>query len=78
SYNNTLEETLAGEGKQQVFDARSHNHKIAREQAMGDNQIPEAVYYKLMKSVKNYLPRLHHYTTLRKELLCDDTYKMYD
>ncbi|UXR78881.1 MULTISPECIES: oligoendopeptidase F [unclassified Staphylococcus] len=78
AYNNTLSATLAGEVKKHVFNARSHNYKTAREQALSNNYIPEAVYDNLVKTVHKYLPLLHRYTELRKKLLGIDDLKMYD
>ena len=77
-YNNTLGSTLAGEVKKNVFNARTHNYKTARERALSNNHIPEEVYDNLVKTVHKYLPLLHRYTKLRKELLAVDELKMYD
>ena len=78
AYNNTLGSTLAGEVKKNVFNARTHNYKTARERALSNNHIPEKVYDNLVKTVHKYLPLLHRYTKLRKELLAVDELKMYD
>ncbi|MCE4958756.1 oligoendopeptidase F [Staphylococcus haemolyticus] len=78
AYNNTLGSTLAGEVKKNVFNARTHNYKTAREHALSNNHIPEEVYDNLVKTVHKYLPLLHRYTKLRKELLAVDELKMYD
>lgn len=78
AYNNTLGSTLAGEVKKNVFNARTHNYKTARERALSNNHIPEEVYDNLIKTVHKYLPLLHRYTKLRKELLNIDDLKMYD
>lgn len=78
SYNNTLGATLAGDVKKNVFNARTHNYKSARERALSNNHIPEEVYDNLVKTVHKYLPLLHRYTQLRKELLGIDDLKMYD
>ncbi|MEX6262301.1 oligoendopeptidase F [Staphylococcus haemolyticus] len=78
AYNNTLGSTLAGEVKKNVFNARTHNYKTARERALSNNHIPEEVYDNLVKTVHKYLPLLHRYTKLRKELLAVDELKMYD
>ena len=78
AYNNTLGSTLAGEVKKNVFNARTHNYKTARERALSNNHIPEEVYANLVKTVHKYLPLLHRYTKLRKELLAVDELKMYD
>ncbi|MCH4423056.1 oligoendopeptidase F [Staphylococcus haemolyticus] len=78
AYNNTLGSTLAGEVKKNVFNARTHNYKTARERALSNNHIPEEAYDNLVKTVHKYLPLLHRYTKLRKELLAVDELKMYD
>ena len=78
AYNNTLGSTLAGEVKKNVFNARTHNYKTARERALSNTHIPEEVYDNLVKTVHKYLPLLHRYTKLRKELLAVDELKMYD
>ena len=78
AYNNTLGSTLAGEVKKNVFNARTHNYKTARERALSNNHIPEEVYDNLVKTVHKYLPLLHRCTKLRKELLAVDELKMYD
>lgn len=78
AYNNTLSSTLAGEVKKNVFNARTHNYKSAREAALSNNHIPEEVYDNLVVTVHKYLPLLHRYTQLRKELLSLDDMKMYD
>ncbi|MCY1626525.1 oligoendopeptidase F [Staphylococcus pettenkoferi] len=78
TYNNTLSSTLAGEVKKNVFNARTHNYNSAREAALSNNHIPEEVYDNLVATVHKYLPLLHRYTQLRKELLGLDDMKMYD
>ncbi|MCY1568586.1 oligoendopeptidase F [Staphylococcus pettenkoferi] len=78
AYNNTLSSTLAGEVKKNVFNARTHNYNSAREAALSNNHIPEEVYDNLVATVHKYLPLLHRYTQLRKELLGLDDIKMYD
>ena len=75
---NTLGATLAGEVKKNVFNARTHNYNSARERALSNNHIPEEVYDNLVKTVHKYLPLLHRYTKLRKELLGIEDLKMYD
>ena len=78
AHNNTLGVTLAGEVKKNVFNARTHHYRSARERALSNNHIPEAVYDNLIKTVHKYLPLLHRYTKLRQELLGLDDLKMYD
>ncbi|WP_145524356.1 M3 family metallopeptidase, partial [Virgibacillus sp. SK37] len=68
----------AGEVKKNVFNARTHNYNSAREAALSNNHIPEEVYDNLVATVHKYLPLLHRYTQLRKELLDLDDMKMYD
>ena len=74
-HNNTLGATLAGEVKKNVFNARTHHYRSARERALSNNHIPEAVYDNLIKTVHKYLPLLHRYTKLRQELLGLDDLK---
>lgn len=78
AYNNTLSATLAGEVKKNVFNAKTHHYNTAREAALSNNHIPETVYDNLVKTVHKYLPLLHRYTKLRKELLGLEDMKMYD
>ncbi|MEB7848378.1 oligoendopeptidase F [Staphylococcus equorum] len=78
AYNNTLSATLAGEVKKNVFNAKTHNYETARAAALSNNHIPEEVYDNLVKTVHNYLPLLHRYTKLRKDLLGLEDMKMYD
>lgn len=59
AYNNTLGSTLAGEVKKNVFNARTHNYKTARERALSNNHIPEEVYDNLVKLCIN----IYHYCT---------------
>ena len=75
AHNNTLGATLAGEVKKNVFNARTHHYRSARERALSNNHIPEAVYDNLIKTVHKYLPLLHRYTKLRQELLGLDDLK---
>lgn len=78
SHNNMLGATLAGEVKKNVFNARTHHYKSARQRALSNNHIPEEVYDNLVDTVHKYLPLLHRYTKLRQELLGLDDLKMYD
>ncbi|MGE7349849.1 oligoendopeptidase F [Staphylococcus lugdunensis] len=78
SHNNMLGATLAGKVKKNVFNARTHHYKSARQRALSNNHIPEEVYDNLVDTVHKYLPLLHRYTKLRQELLGLDDLKMYD
>lgn len=78
SHNNTLTATLNGKVKTAIFSSKVRQYKSAREQALSNNFIPEEVYDNLIKTVHKYLPLLHRYTELRKELLGLDEMHMYD
>ncbi|MGO1989718.1 M3 family oligoendopeptidase, partial [Mammaliicoccus vitulinus] len=78
SHNNTLTATLSGKVKTAIFSSKVRQYQSAREQALSNNFIPEEVYDNLIDTVHKYLPLLHRYTELRKELLGLDEMHMYD
>ncbi|MGT0197988.1 hypothetical protein ACVNPZ_10455 [Staphylococcus aureus] len=64
--------------KKNVFNARTHNYKTAREKALSNNHIPENVYD---NNVKLYINIYHCYIDIlkyAKNLLGLDDLKMYD
>ncbi|KAA1042594.1 oligoendopeptidase F [Macrococcus equipercicus] len=77
-FKNTLAQTLAGKVKAAVFSSKVRGYASPRQQALANNDIPEAVYDNLIKTIHDHLPLLHRYTALRKELLGLDDMKMYD
>lgn len=78
NFRNTLSQTLGGKVKAAVFSSKVRHFNSPRHQALFNNHIPEEVYDNLVATVNEYLPLLHRYTALRKELLQLDDMKMYD
>ncbi|GGA98827.1 oligoendopeptidase F [Macrococcus hajekii] len=77
-FNNTLSQTLGGKVKSAIFSSKVRHYDSPRQQALMNNDIPEAVYDNLIKTIHKYLPLLHRYTALRKEMLGLDEMKMFD
>lgn len=75
---NTFASTLAANVKNHNYQAKVHNFKSAREGALSNNHIPEAVHDTLIEVVNENLPLLHRYMELRKKSLKLDTLHMYD
>jgi oligoendopeptidase F len=78
SYKNTFSSTLAGTVKRDNFFAKVRHFNSAREAALNNNNIPEAVYDNLVKTVNDNLHLLHRYVRLRKKALGLDELHMYD
>jgi oligoendopeptidase F len=78
SYKNTFASTLAGTVKRDNFFAKTRNFDSARQAALNNNNIPEAVYDNLVKTVNDNLHLLHRYVQLRKKALGLDELHMYD
>ncbi len=64
--------------KTDVIRARMRRYGSSRASALSGGNIPETVYDRLVDSVNEYLPVVHEYIALRKELLGLDELKMYD
>lgn len=78
NFKNTFASTLSSQVKKDNFYARVRHYNNAREAALAGNNIPEAVYDNLVKTVNNHLPLLHRYVELRKKVLGVDELHMYD
>lgn len=78
SFKNTFASTLASTVKNHNYQAKVHNYSSARESALSDNHIPEAVHDTLIEVVNENLPLLHRYMNLRKKVLKLDDLHMYD
>ncbi|MGX7347456.1 oligoendopeptidase F [Aerococcus vaginalis] len=76
--NNTMASVMSGNVKNHNVDAKVHNYHSAREAAMAADHIPEEVYDTLVETVHRYLPLLHRYVALRKQLLDVDQLYPYD
>ena len=78
AHKNTLATALAGGVKRDIFYARARGYANAREAALFDIQVPEAVYDSLIDAVHNHLPGLYRYFELRRRLLDLDEIHFYD
>ncbi|MEK4629802.1 oligoendopeptidase F [Solibacillus sp. FSL R7-0682] len=77
-FKNTFASTLAGNVKAQNANAKIRNYSSARHAALSNNFIPEKVYDQLISTVHDFLPVLHRYVALRKQVLGLDELHMYD
>ncbi|AUD14264.1 MULTISPECIES: oligoendopeptidase F [unclassified Planococcus (in: firmicutes)] len=77
-FRNTFASTLSGNVKRDNVHASIRNYSSAREAALSDDHIPEAVYDQLVETVNNNLHLLQRYVALRKEVLGLDQVHMYD
>lgn len=77
-YKNTFATTLAGNVKAHNANAKIRNYDSARHAALSNNFIPEKVYDQLVSTIHDYLPALHRYVELRKQVLGVDELHMYD
>ncbi|WP_071130661.1 oligoendopeptidase F [Enterococcus timonensis] len=77
-FQNTLAQTLSSHAKMHNYKASVRHFSSAREAALSNNHIPEAVYDTLITEVHEHLPLLHRYVALRKKMLGLDELHMYD
>ncbi|PYF06525.1 oligoendopeptidase F [Ureibacillus chungkukjangi] len=77
-FKNTFATTLAGNVKAHNVSARIRNYGSARQSAMSNNHIPEKVYDQLVSTIHEFLPVLHRYVALRKQVLGIEELHMYD
>lgn len=77
-FKNTFASTLSGNVKSHNVSAKIRKYDSARHAALSNNNIPEKVYDQLVSTVHEYLPVLHRYVALRKEVLGVDELHMYD
>lgn len=78
SHKNTLAATLAAQAKQLWFFAQARNYPSALAAALDRTEVPESVYHSLIDAVRENLPKLHRYTSLRKKLLGVEELHFYD
>lgn len=76
--NNTLAQIYGGNVKKNAFYAKVRNFNSALERATFSENVPTAVYEKLLENVKNALPTMHEYIGLRKKALGLDELHCYD
>lgn len=77
-YKNTFASTLGGTVKKDNFQAKVRNYDSARQSALSNNNIPEAVYDNLVSTINKNLHLLHRYVELRKKVLGVEELHMYD
>ena len=77
-FKNTFASTLAGNVKAHNANAKIRNYTSARHAALSNNFIPEKVYDQLISTIHDFLPSLHRYIALRKQVLGLDELHMYD
>ena len=78
SHKNTLAATLAAQAKQLWFFAQARKYPSALAAALDRTEVPERVYHSLIDAVRENLPKLHRYTSLRKKLLGVEELHFYD
>lgn len=77
-FKHTFASTLSTNIKAHNFKAQARHYESARQAALSNNHVPEAVYDTLVDVVNQNLPLLHRYMELRKRLLAVDELHMYD
>ncbi len=75
---NTLGATLNASIKSDAFYARVRHFQSSLQASLDGDNIPEAVYNRLIQVVHNYLPELNRYLKLRKKMLGLDDLHVYD
>jgi oligoendopeptidase F len=77
-YRNTLGATLNASVKGDVFYAKARRFDSALEASLDDDNIAVGVYDRLIATVHGFLPSLHRYLKLRRQLLKLPELHMYD
>ena len=75
---NVISATYAGSVKKDVFLAKAKKYSSALNMALSNEDVDEAVYKNLVKSVNTALPLLHDYMATKKKELGLDEFHMYD
>ena len=77
-FSNTVAATYESNLKQACFFAKTRKYGSSREFYLSGNEIPEAVYDNLLKTVEERMDLLHRYVKIRKEMLGVEELHMYD
>lgn len=77
-YRNTIAATLASSIKRDVFYARVRKFDSALQSSLFADNIDPSVYDNLVATIREHLPLMHRYVSLRKRLLGLDELHMYD
>ncbi|MGN0693513.1 MAG: oligoendopeptidase F [Lentihominibacter sp.] len=75
---NTISTTYSYNTRTDAVVSRIRGYESSRAAALFGDNIPGSVYDNLVATVNEYLPQLHRYTEIRKELLDYDKMFMYD
>lgn len=78
SLKNTFAQSLNGNTKANIFNARVRKYNSAIEASLNENNIPIRVYENLLKSVHRNLDSMYKYMKIRKRALGLDKLHMYD
>ncbi|KAA9302161.1 oligoendopeptidase F [Aerococcus sp. HMSC072A12] len=74
----TLAENMSNNVKSHNYKAKLRHYDSARQSALAQNHIPEAVYDRLVEKVNDHLGDFHDYLNFRKDQLALDKMQMYD
>lgn len=74
----TFGETLYGNVKTHMFQAKARNYQSSLEAALYPNNIPTDVYHSLVDNVNKNLPAFHRYLEIKKRMMGVDTLHYYD
>ena len=77
-FRNTFGATLDASVKSEVFYARTRRYESALQASLESDNIPVAVYERLIEVIHSYLPVLQRYLRLRKKMLNLPDLHMYD
>ena len=75
---NTIAANYSANVKANVTSAKIRGYKNARSASLAQDNVPDAVYDRLVSAVNEELPTLHRYIELKKKLLGIDELFMYD
>lgn len=78
SWKNTLAATLGGQVKKEMFLSRARRYENTRHMALYEDNIPEAVYDNVVRTINDNLAPLHRSMALRKRLLALDAVRPWD
>ena len=78
SFENTFAQTLNGNTKRNIFNAKVRNYSSSIEASLDRNNIPVSVYDNLLNSIHDNLDSMYKYMDIRKRALGVDELHMYD
>ncbi|QQY78799.1 oligoendopeptidase F [Keratinibaculum paraultunense] len=78
NFKNTYTQTLNGNIKKNIFNAKVRNYNSSIEASLDRNNIPISVYENLINSIHNNLNSMYKYMDIRKRALGVDELHMYD